>query len=251
MNNATTRFSNRVADYIRYRPSYPPAVISHLQTAGLLTKTSVIADVGSGTGILAELFLRNGNTVYGIEPNLEMRRAGEQQLGDFQNFQSVNAAAEATTLPDASVDLITAGQAFHWFDRAKTKTEFRRILRPNGYVALIWNERLETSPFLVEYEKMLHTYSPDYATIDHRHISDDHLADFFHPNPVTLQTFSNQQIFDYESLQGRLQSSSYAPVPGHPNYEPMLADLKKIFARYEQNNQVAFDYETKLFTGQL
>jgi SAM-dependent methyltransferase len=251
--NPTGRFSNRVEDYVKYRPSYPAALITHLQHVRTLRADSVVADIGSGTGLLTELFLTAGNQVFGVEPNREMRAAGEDFLSDFPNFKSINGAAEATTLPDESIDLITAGQAFHWFDRERTKAEFRRILRPAGHVALIWNERVvERSPFLQAYEDLLHRYSEDYKDVDHRRrITGDIINAFFAPSPATLTIFPNKQVFDLESLKGRLLSSSYAPPPGHPNHAPMLADLTKLFAGTQINGTVDFDYETKLYLGTL
>lgn len=117
MQDSTQRFSTRVANYIKYRPLYPPAVLETLGQRCGLTDRSIIADVGSGTGILAEMFLRNGNTVYGVEPNREMREAGERLLVDYPNFHSIDGTAEATALEDGNVDFVTAGQAFHWFNK--------------------------------------------------------------------------------------------------------------------------------------
>ena len=147
--DSNTRFSDRVADYVRTRPGYPTAVLDILGTETGLNPATVVADVGAGTGLSAELFLRNGNTVFGVEPNREMREAAESLLAGYANFHSVAGSAESTTLPDASVDLIVAGQAFHWFDVPRARAEFRRILRPDGVVVLMWNtRRLDTTPFL-------------------------------------------------------------------------------------------------------
>ena len=250
----TRRFSNRVADYLKYRPSYPPALLDHLAHVAALTPDAVIADLGSGTGLLTELFLRRGHRVFGLEPNAEMRAAGEQQLAAFPLFTSLAAPAEATTLPDHSIDLIVAGQAFHWFDRPRARAEFRRILRasPRDNVALIWNERLVgITPFLAAYEELLQKFSTDYASIDHRQITDDVLAEFFHPHPVTLATFKNRQLFDLAGVKGRLLSSSYAPAPGDPRHEPMLAALAQIFHTHQQGGRITFDYQTKVYASRL
>ena len=108
--NSTTRFSDRVAYYIKYRPGYPAKVITLLNREIGLSPATVIADIGSGTGISSELFLKNGNRVFGVEPNQPMREAAESRLAGYDAFISINGTAEATTLPDASVDLVTAGQ---------------------------------------------------------------------------------------------------------------------------------------------
>ncbi|HEX5086073.1 MAG TPA: class I SAM-dependent methyltransferase [Blastocatellia bacterium] len=252
MNDVTQRFSSRVDNYIKYRPGYPKEIIETLRSECGLNSDSIIADVGSGTGILAEMFLKNGNVVYGVEPNREMREAGERLLKDYPRFHSMPARAEETTLPDHSVDFITAGQSFHWFDRQKCRLEFARTLKSSGWIALIWNERVtNTTPFLVAYEQLLKEYSTDYEKIDHRQINDDVIRDFFGPARFRLKRFNNSQIFDYEGVKGRLLSSSYAPETGHPNHEPMLAELERVFQAYQDDGKVIFEYVTQMYYGQL
>lgn len=252
MDDSTKRFSSRVDNYIRYRPGYPRGIVETLRGECGFTPDSVVADIGSGTGILTEIFLRYGNLVYGVEPNREMREAAERFLKDYPRFQSVVGQAEATTLADKSVNFLTAGQAFHWFDREKTRTEFVRILKPDGWVALIWNERITTStPFLIAYEHLLKDYSTDYEKVDHRQIDHDVIRDFFESDDFKLKQFKNVQVFDYEGVKGRLLSSSYAPEEGHPNYEPMLAGLERIFLSYQNDGKVDFEYITQMYYGRL
>ena len=252
MTDVTQRFSSRVDNYIKYRPGYPNGVIETLRSECGLTSDSIIADIGSGTGILTEMFLQNGATVYGVEPNREMREAGERLLKDYQRFSSVEAKAEETTLDDASVDFITAGQAFHWFDREKARTEFARILRPQGWTALIWNERVtNTTPFLVACEQLLKDYSTDYEQVDHRRIDDKVIRDFFGSDRFRLKQFNNIQVFDYEGVKGRLLSSSYSPEEGHPNFKPMIAELERIFQAYQDEGRVVVEYITQMYYGQL
>ena len=248
----TERFSSRVENYVKSRPSYPPAVLGALWKDSGLTPESVIADIGSGTGLLAELFLQNGNTVYGVEPNRAMREAGEIYLQSYPRFHSVVGTAEGTTLPDDSVDFITAGQAFHWFDRDAAKREFQRILRPNGWVALAWNERkLDDTPFLQDYERLLETFANDYKEVNHTQITAQVIAHFYAPHPVVLHTFAHSQQFDFDGLKARVLSSSYAPEAGHPQYDAMLAELAALFDRNAQDGQISFDYDTNLYCGQL
>jgi SAM-dependent methyltransferase len=252
MTDVTQRFSSRVENYIKYRPGYPNGVVETLRSECGLTADSIVADVGSGTGILSEMFLRNGDAVYGIEPNREMREAAERLLKDYPRFRSVAARAEETTLDDAGVDFVTAGQAFHWFDREKTRGEFSRILKPRGWVALIWNERVTTTTqFLVAYEQLLKDYSTDYEQVDHRRIDDEVIRDFFGSDDFWLKQFKNIQVFNYEGLKGRLLSSSYAPEEGLPNYEPMLAELERIFQTYQDEGRIVFEYVTQMYYGQL
>ena len=246
------RFSTRVENYIKYRPTYPTGVIDLLREECGLSAESVVADIGSGTGILSELLLKVGARVFGVEPNKEMREAGEKLLSEYDRFASLEAAAEATTLPENSIDIITAGQAFHWFDRARAKEEFFRILKPEGCVALIWNDRqTTTTPFLIEYEQLLQTYATDYKVVNHKELDPGAIDSFFAPGEFTLKKFENRQLFDFQSLKGRLLSSSYSPEEGHPNHEIILRKLREIFDKYNLDGMVAFEYETLVYYGRV
>lgn len=250
--SSTVRFSSRVENYIKYRPGYPSGVTKTLAKACRLTEKSVFADIGSGTGILSELFLKNGNRVFGVEPNREMREAGERLLKKYPNFSSVEGTAEATTLPESSADFITASQAFHWFGRKRARKEFARILKPNGWAVLIWNERLtDASPFLGAYEELLQKYGTDYAAVDHRNVDADAIAKFFVPQPFALRKFKNQQVLDFDGAKGRLLSTSYTPEPCYPNYQPLLDALRAIFDKHHSDGRVSFDYVTLMYFGRL
>ena len=251
MLDPTKRFSNRVENYIKYRPTYPPDIIKLLEAKCGLTPESVIADLGSGTGILSGLFLTNGNRVFGVEPNREMRAAGDRLLARYPKFSSVNATAEATTLVTASVDFITAGQAFHWFDRVKARAEFERILKPNGWVILVWNGfRVEISSLNTAYQQLVLQYGTDYQEV-RREVIGCEVESFYQPGKCDCARFEFQQVFDFEGLKGRLLSSSYAPEPDHPSYKPMLHELREIFDANQKDGGVVFFYETELYYGQL
>jgi SAM-dependent methyltransferase len=246
------RFSNRVADYVRYRPGYPRGVLDLLRDECGLTEESTVADIGSGTGILTKLFLENGNFVYGVEPNRAMREAGEEFLAPYPKFRSVAATAEATSLADASVDLVTAAQAYHWFDPAATRAEFARIRRPGGWVAVIWNERKkDVGPFAGQYEQLLRTYATDYARVSKTYPESRRMSELFGGGGFQHRVFSNEQMMDFAALRGRLLSSSYAPAAGHLNHEPMLADLRAIFNQHVQHGRVRFEYDTHVYCGRL
>jgi SAM-dependent methyltransferase len=253
MTDSTQRFTGRVEDYARYRPTYPPELLDLLRSECGLTEDSVVADVGSGTGILTRLFLDNGNLVIAIEPNDEMRRAGELLLSGHSRFESVTGTAEATTLPQSSVDLITAGQAFHWFDTALASKEFARVLRPGGKVVLVWNDRRKQgTPFQEAYENLLETYAIDYAEVEHgRKGSLENIRSFFAPNPVHTATFDNWQVLDYDGLLGRLRSSSYVPAEGQEGHSEMLDELERIFHDHENGGRVIMEYDTRTYYGRL
>jgi SAM-dependent methyltransferase len=216
-----------------------------------LTADSVVADIGSGTGILTELLLETGATVFAVEPNKEMREAGERLLGDYGRFRSVNGTAEETTLPDGSVDLITASQAFHWFDIQKSRRELARVLRPRGWVVLIWNERpIDAGAFLDEYDALLRRHAADYDRVTKMRADEAKIRQFFGRTPATA-VFANRQTFDFPGLEGRLMSSSYAPEAGHPEHEPMIAGLRDLFDRHNRAGKVVFPYRTLVYFGQL
>ena len=247
----TQRFSNRVENYVRYRPHYPVGVLALLRENIGLNPRTVIADIGSGTGISAELFLRNGNLVFAVEPNQEMRAAAERLLGGFPAFRSVSGTAEATTLPDASIDCVVAAQAFHWFDPVKTQAEFRRILTPDGWVVLLWNSRLkQATAFQRAYQRLLETYAVDYAQVQHERIDAAGLGSFY-ARGFQQRTLPNTQTFDFESLKGRLLSSSYTPTETGENYAPMIKMLQDVFQEHQQGGHVQFDYATQIYFGRV
>lgn len=249
--DTTRRFSDRVRDYIRYRPDYPAEILPLLVRETGFSSKFTVADIGSGTGKLAALFLDYGNGVYGVEPNDEMRRAAEELLAGYENFTSLKGTAEATGLPDESVDIITAGQAFHWFDVPNARIEFRRILKPDGAVVLIWNQwSADLSPLLADYQALLTAFSLDAGRVRHSSPKvDADMATFFGPEGYKQYTLDNKQVFNFEGFKGRLLSSSYAPLPGHPNHDPMMARLREIFDAHQQDGVVVFDYKTHVYYG--
>lgn len=247
MSDTVSRFSNRVENYVKYRPDYPPGVLDLFRTEMGLTQQSVIADVGSGPGISARMFLENGNVVYCVEPNDAMRAAAEDLLSGYAGFRSINGTAEATALADRSVDIVTAAQAFHWFDPEPTKLEFRRILVPGGFVALIWNERqLDTTPFLVEYEEFLVKHANDYASVRHDKIKDAEITSFLGPE-YGKAVFENIQVFDLGGLKGRMFSASYMPAEDSEQGRAAAADLERLFAKHADGGKIKVFYDTNIF----
>ncbi len=247
----THRFSNRVEDYARYRPAYPPQVLETMRRECGLTAETVVADIGCGTGILSRLLCDAGNRVYGVEPNASMLEAARKALRDCAQFVAVLGQAEATTLKSGLVDLVTAAQSFHWFEPKATRREFLRILKPGGWVVLLWNERrMDATPFMTAYEQLLVRFSVDYHKV--KPLWSKHsLPDFFGPDGVSRMVFENSQVFDRKGLTGRILSASYMPHRGHPDFPPMLGAIDNLFDKYQQDGRVKLEQETRMFWGKL
>ncbi|MCX7902248.1 MAG: class I SAM-dependent methyltransferase [Burkholderiaceae bacterium] len=249
---STQRFSDRADVYAAARPGYPAALVPLLRDALALPPGAVVADLGSGTGLSCLPFLQAGCTVFGVEPNAAMRAAGERFLAGHAAFRSVAGTAEATTLPDASVDLVIAAQAAHWFDATAARREAQRILRRPPRAALIWNERIATgSPFAEGFEQLLREFGTDYATIRARHAHPALVNDFFGHARVGRATLPNPTRIDWPTLVARVQSASYMPTPQSPAYAPMLARLRALYEAAQDNGRVPMDYETIVFYGTL
>ena len=245
------RFSDRVDDYVRCRPGYPRSLLDSLIRQCALGPDRVVVDLGSGTGILSEMLLSSDARVIGVEPNAAMREAAEQRLGTDPNYESVDGSAEATGLPAASADVATAAQAFHWFDPARTRTELQRVLRPPGWVALVWNLRTST-PFNDAYDSMLEQLAPEYPAVRARdRVAGSTVRDFLAPREPLVERFPNRQRFDEAGLAGRLMSSSYAPKPGQPGHEPLMQRMREIFAEHARDGHVELQYETVAYLGTL
>jgi SAM-dependent methyltransferase len=249
----TARFSDRVASYVRARPGYPPAVLELIEQEAGLAGPATVADVGSGTGIFTRLLLEGGHTVYAVEPNEPMRRAAEGALAAEGRFHSVDGRAEATTLPDASVDLVTAAQAFHWFDRESARTEWQRVLRPPRPVALLWNDRRpEADAFGRAYEAFLDEWGgAEYRRVRWSWSAGGTIASFFGPSGWSEHSIPNRQTMDLAGIEGRLLSSSYLPGPEHPSRDAMLAAARALFDAHERNGAVTLEYETRVYVGRL
>lgn len=248
----TARFSDRVADYVRYRPDYPPALLAWLQQELGISPDWAVADIGAGTGISSKLFLDAGYRVTAVEPNAAMRAAAIEWLGSNPRFQAIDGRADATDLPDASMDLVIVAQAFHWFDSAGTLREFRRILRAGGLAAIVWNSRKPAgTPFLEGYEALLKRYGIDYAMVAERHASDEAMRAWFGEGLRGEAHFEHRQRLGFDGLLGRLLSSSYAPRADHPNHLPMKHALRELFDSCAVDGAVSLDYDTRVFAGEV
>ncbi len=255
------RFSDRVDNYVKYRPHYPNEVYLHLLENKIISSGSVVADIGAGTGISAELFLKHNHKVFLVDPNQAMLDAANNYLIQYKNFETITAPAEKTGLNDNSIDVIICAQAFHWFNREACKKEFKRILKPEGKVVLIWNDRKTPTEagFLGSYEDFLQFFGTDYKEVNHKNVQDTKIFDeFFGKNKYQSATFQNFQDLNFDGLKGRVLSSSYMPGEGSNDFDFMMQCLKKIFMRYQQNARltdrqgtVRLEYDTILYYGPL
>lgn len=241
------RFSNRVSNYVKFRPGYPADVVSFVEDEMNLASDAVIADVACGTGLSSEIFLSAGYRVLGVEPNEQMRMAAAQYLSRFVNFELLEGTAEKTGLPSSAVDLVIAAQAYHWFEPAHVRQEFSRVLKPNGWVALIWNERqLDSTPFLLAYESLLLEFGTDYESIRHdritRRLLEEQLGWEFYE-----RTFANEQALDLDGLEGRLLSCSYVPERGDSRYGEMIATVRDLFTEHQKDGRIQILYDTKVY----
>lgn len=246
MKASTTRFSNRVNDYVKYRPKYPVQILELFREKIGLDREYIIADIGSGTGFSSELFIQNKNKVFAVEPNSEMRLAAEKKFLGNQSFISINGSAEKTGLQKESVDMVFCGQAFHWFNKTLAKAEFKRILKTNGHIVLAWNERDEKDIFQKKIGRILNKNIPEYKSATDKKIVEKEIAKFFSPKILHKEVLKNFQAFDLIGLKGRLKSSSYFPKNGI-KYEHLIKEIEELFYRFEKNNVVDFNYETNIF----
>ncbi|MHC1479905.1 class I SAM-dependent methyltransferase [Frateuria aurantia] len=252
VDNSIQRFDQRVEDYQRYRPDYPPALLDWLRQRFGLSPHWQVADIGAGTGISSQMLLQAGLQVTAVEPNAPMREAALRWLGDNPRFRVVDGRADASTLPTASIDLISVAQAFHWFDPVTTHREFARLLRPGGIAAIYWNtRRLDGSPFLVGYEDLLQRYGTDYLEVRDQHADGPTMRQWFGGGFRDEAHFPHAQALDFDGLRGRLMSSSYAPRAGHPNHEPMLAALREVFEACAEEGHIDFEYDTRIYVGEV
>ena len=247
--SSVSRFSNRSENYAKFRPGYPEDLFPFIEKTIQLHPAANIVDIGSGTGLFAEPLLNRGYSVVCIEPNKDMRRAGEQRLKKYSLFQSIRTTAEDTGLPAQSADLITVAQTFHWLDPVAAQIECKRIIKPNGQVILAWNRQMKNSDFEKRYSALRAKYR-----IGERgptQIEPALIADFFAPRISSSKIFANKQLLDFEGLKGQLLSKSYIPLPGHDLYDAMITDLIQLFIAFNENGLVRIDYETLLYWGQL
>jgi SAM-dependent methyltransferase len=246
----TGRFTDRVSDYLLGRPGYPPELMDALQEHCGLGPRCVVADVGSGTGILTALLLERAARVYAIEPNAEMAHAAEERLGTRPGFVSVRARAEETSLDSASVDLVTAAQALHWFEPAATRREFARILWPGGFAAAIWNSRRrEGTPFLRAYETLLERWGTDYAAVRRLRGDPGPARTLFGEGRYERRVMGYAQHLDRDLLRARVLSSSYVPAADDARRAPMLDELDALFEAHQRAGTVTIEYDTEVYWG--
>lgn len=251
MVNGAEVFTPLAADYARYRPGYPTELLDEIAAVCGIQPTWQIADIGSGTGNLARLFLQAGYQVIGVEPNREMREAAERHLASYPAFRSLDGIAENIPLANQSIDLITVGQAIHWFNIEQTRNEFLRILRPGGWVAVTWNDGAsQDTAFAQAYGALRHAYAQMCTVACDVPLSTG-VESLFGAAIPRHTSFPHAQQFDLPGFLGRIRSSGILPQPGAPGCDDLTQQFTGLFSDHQQDGMVTFHYMAQLYIGQL
>lgn len=244
----TERFTDVVEAYTKFRPGYPGEIVEILIKNYLIGKNCILADVGSGTGIFSKLFVETGFFVYGVEPNEMMRKQSENEFAYSDCFKAIDGTAEETSLDSESIDVIMAAQSFHWFETKKALKEFSRILKPDGHIVIVWNERnSKENSFMDKYEKLLIKYCSDYKETNHKRYTYETMKDLFEDKNIELYMINHFQDLNCEGLTGRVKSCSYCPKSDHKNFKPLMEGLTDLFSSNQSNGVVQFDYNTLMY----
>jgi len=249
--DSINRFSRRADHYDRYRPGYPAGLAAFIRSQAGLTPASAVADIAAGTGIFTELLAAWGNPIYAIEPNAAMRQLAARRLRGFPNCRLMTGTAESTGLPDRSVDLFTAAQAFHWFDPQAAKTEFIRVGREGAQVAIVWNIRRTDTPFEAAYESLIRAYGTDYLEVSRNKMDSGLVQAFFAPVLPEYRVFVHTDELSLEQLLGRTASYSYVPEASSTSGQKMVEALKALFGIHQHDGRVRLSYESRLYIGAL
>lgn len=245
------RFSHRAENYDKFRPDYPQVLLQFLHACVPITPDLVIADIAAGTGIFTEQIAEWGNRVYVVEPNPYMRGMAHRRLAMCERCIFLDGTAESTGLPDDSVDLFVSAQAFHWFDLAKTRTEFERVGRKAPHVAIVWNLRNTRGAFEADYETFIRTYATDYLQVSQRKMDTADVRSFFAPSRPQYRVFGHVDSLTYEQLLGRTLSYSFLPDEVSPVLPEMKTALEKLFQAHQRDGKVRLSYKTRLFVGRI
>ncbi len=246
----TELFSGRAAAYDKGRPSYAKALIDHLYREEGFSDNSVIADIGSGTGIFSKLLLERGSFVYGVEPNADMREAAVKAFAGCSRFVQYDGTASHTGLPDHSVDFVTAAQAFHWFDTMEFQAECRRILKPGGKIFLLWNIRDEEDPVNKEWFSVLRKHCPKFRGPNGGFRPEDGRIEAFFEGNYDRLAFDNPLVYDTEEkFVSRCLSGSYALREGDAGYAAFVKALKALYAEFAEDGILLVQNDTVVYTG--
>jgi len=240
MNKNINKFSDKADNYAKYRQGYSEDILEYFSEYGF-SSNSIVADVGSGTGKLTKIFLENGNTVYAIKPNDNMRNIADSLLNGFKNYISINGSAENSTLQNGIIDFVVVGQAFHWFDAPKALIEFKKILKKNGVLSIIWYHRKTDTPFWKGYENILKDNIPEYKGSNYRNFTDEIMEKYFSGDYKKVEKIYSREL-DFVELLGSFSSSSYTPKEDTIEYRNLSKLLNGIFIKYMKNNKIISNF---------
>ena len=242
-------FENKASKYSEGRPSYAPEVINKILN-DILSTNGIVADIGSGTGVLTSEFIKKGYEIYAVEPNSDMRRKAEQKLSIYSNFHSVDASAENTGLNDKSVSLIIVASAFHWFDAIKFKQECMRVLRDNGVVCIIFNVRVYDE-FTKKQCKICKKYCDGFESLTHGYDKTINLIDDFYVGNYAVYEYDFPLEYTKQKFISRCLSSSYAPLPDSKNYEAYICEIKALLDETFKEEILNIANKTMMFVGKV
>lgn len=249
--DSTKFYFGKQEDYSKYRPSYPKELFEFLVKDYNL-KNKDIVELGAGTGKFSKIASVYCNKIYYVEPNIDMINKGKEYCNDCYNITFVNSSAENTKLPSYIADIIFAVQSFHWFDKFTVKEEVKRILKPNGYFAIIWNDwEDENNEFSKKYFKYVSEWNTKLTGRKYQHKNVDDRKNFFKDGMYASHIFIHSKQYNLEMLVGLSKSLSYAPKEGDIYYGEFIKGIIEIFNDYQNNDYVRFDFHTEIYIGRI
>lgn len=254
MNEIYKLFDNKAVLYAANRPSYSPHVLKYLQKDLGLAPTALGADIGCGTGQLTKILAGYFNLLYAVEPNESMMAECQKCLCGCKNVHYIHRCAESTGIIDHTLDYITVAQAFHLFHNTETLQELKRILKPNGYLIIIYNMKNHSSNLFLKNEEVLLKYCPLYKRNFHSmEFKTESFADCFTEDSYQYRQFSNDntEYLDCDTFINRTLSASYAIPIENPSFPVFVKELEKVFTKFSVNQKIKMELSTVIYSGHL
>ncbi|HLO27660.1 MAG TPA: class I SAM-dependent methyltransferase [Anaerolineales bacterium] len=246
----TEIYSTKAEKYAKYRWDYSLQAIEAIIQIAHVTEQTLAADIGAGTGMLTKHFAGRVRHIYAVEPNDEMRKIAEGQLERFENCSVIKGCAEAIPLGNQSVDLITVAQALHWFDPTRTRAEFRRVLKPKGWLTAIRNYGVD--------QTLNQAMGRICAEADRAglleavpHPEEKPVSYYCGHEDIQRLTYEIEEKQNWDEFIGSLLSASYMPEESHPSYPRLERVARQVFDDLSENGELRVRGETELIIGQV